>query len=175
MGRTSINFAEVEGGFEAVPEGTYDVVIEKVEVRESKSSEHDYLSWEYKIVGDDYEGQRLWDITSFSPRALFRMKDVFEALGVLEDEMTLDWDDDVEITQQSGPMLLEPDVIGMECQVVVKNEMYENKERNRIVEVRAAGGSSSNGSSKSSSARKTSSRSSGAKKSSSSSRRRALR
>jgi hypothetical protein len=171
VGRTTINFAEVEGGFEAVPEGTYDVTIEKVDLRDSKSSEHDYLNWEFKIVGDDYEGQRLWMITSLSPRALFRLKDVFEALGVLEDEMTLDWDDDVEITNSSGPMLLEPDVIGMSCKVVVHNEVYEGKERNRVEEVLGET-SSSNGAGKSSgSAKKASSSRASAKKSGSGSRR----
>lgn len=156
MGRTTINFAEVEGGFEAVPEGVYDVVIETVEVRDSKSSEHDYLNWEFKITGpdDDYEGQHLWMITSLSPRALFRLKDVFEVLGVLEDEMTLDWDDDVEITPSNGPVLLEPDVIGMACSVKVENEMYEKKERNRVQDVLPEGASQSksNGKSRSSSA-----------------------
>lgn len=180
MGRTTINFAEVEGGFEAVPEGVYDVTIETVEVRQSKSSEHDYFNWEFKITGpdDDYEGQHLWMITSLSPKALFRLKDVFEALDVLEDEMALDWDDDVEITPGAGPQLLEPDVIGMACSVRVHNELYEGKERNRIDEVLPEGSGekpkasssrarSSNGDKKSSS--------SAAKKSGSGSRRRALR
>lgn len=174
MGRTTINFAEVEGGFEAVPEGTYDVTIETVEVRQSKSSEHDYLNWEFKITGpdDDFEGQHLWMITSLSPKALFRLKDVFEALDVLEDEMTLDWDDDVEITPGAGPQLLEPDVTGMSCQVVVRNELYEKKERNRVEELRPVGSSNGSGSAaKKSSAKKSSS--SAAKKSGSS--RRALR
>ncbi len=140
MTRVSINFAEVEGGFEAVPEGTYMCEIEKVECRQSKSSEHDYLNWEFKIIDDeDHEGQHLWMITSLSPRALFRLKDVFEALDVLEDEMNLDFDDDVDIQPASGPRMLEPDVEGLQCTVVVKNEVYEGKERNRVEDVRAAG------------------------------------
>jgi hypothetical protein len=138
MTRVSINFAEVEGGFEAVPEGTYHVEIVTVECRESKSSENDYLNWEFKILEGEGEGQHLWMITSLSPRALFRLKDVFEALGVLEDEMNLDFDDDVEITPTAGPRMLEPDVEGLDCIVVVKNEMYENRERNRVNEVRPA-------------------------------------
>lgn len=172
MGRTTINFAEVEGGFEAVPEGVYEVTIEKVDVRQSKSSEYDYLNWEFKITGpdDDYAGQHLWMITSLSPRALFRLKDVFEALDVLEDEMTLDWDDDVDITPSNGPILLEPDVVGMACQVRVKNEMYDNKERNRVEDVIPEGSSNGSGgqSRAKAAAKSTRSRSSGAKKSSSS-------
>jgi hypothetical protein len=139
MTRVTINFSEVEGGFEPVPEGTYRCEIVTVECRESKSSENDYLNWEFKILdGDGAEGQHLWMITSLSPRALFRLKDVFEALDVLEDEMNLDFDDDVEITPTAGPRMLEPDVEGLECVVVVKNEMYENRERNRVNEVRPA-------------------------------------
>lgn len=137
MPRVTINFAGVEGGFEAVPEGTYECEIIAVECRESKSSENDYLNWEFKITEEgDHVGQHLWMITSLSPRALFRLKDVFEALDVLEDEMNLDFDDDVEITPSAGPRMLEPDVEGLQCMVVVKNEMYENKERNRVNEVR---------------------------------------
>jgi len=163
MTRVSINFGEVEGGFEAVPEGTYMVEIEKVECRQSKSSEHDYLNWEFKIIDDeDHEGQHLWMITSLSPRALFRLKDVFEALDVLEDEMNLDFDDDVDITPTAGPRMLEPDVEGLQCMVIVTNEVYENKERNRVNEVRPAKAPepkrNGRSTSKSSSQRKTSSR-----------------
>jgi hypothetical protein len=137
MTRVTINFADVEGGFEAVPEGLYTCEIEKVECRESKSSENDYLNWEFKILDDeDHEGQHLWMITSLSPRALFRLKDVFEALDVLEDEMNLDFDEDVDIQPGSGPRMLEPDVEGLHCVVVVKNELYEGKERNRVEEIR---------------------------------------
>jgi hypothetical protein len=128
----NINFAEVESGFEAIPEGTYSVVIEKVEVRESKSSDNDYLNWEFSISEGEFEDRRLWMITSLSEKALFKLKDVFEALEVLEDDMDLDWDEDVEITPQAGPLLLYPEVSGLACQVVVKNEVYQGTERNRI-------------------------------------------
>ena len=154
MGKISINFAEVTGGFEKLPEGPHPVIVEKVEVRESKSSENNYLNWELKVSEGEHEGSRLWMITSLSPKALFRLKDVFEALGVLDDEMELDWDDDIEITPGAGPTLLEPDVIGIECTAVVKNETYEGKERNRVDEIRAAGATSGGGTKKASSGAK---------------------
>lgn len=173
MGRITINFSEVEGGFEAVPEGMYNVAIEKVEVRESKSSDHDYLNWELSIQGDDYSGQRLWMITSLSPRALFRLKDVFQALDVLDDEMALEWDDDVDVTPTAGPMLLEPDVVGMEAIAVVTNEVYEGKERNRVNELRPVK-RSGNGT-RSSAAPKTTKSKSSSSRNKSQSQRRALR
>jgi hypothetical protein len=138
MGNININFAEVEGSYEPLPEGPMPVIIEKVEVRESKSSEHNYLNWEMVVQDPDHEGRRLWMITSLSPKALFRLKDVFEALGVLDDEMTIEWDDDVQITPAAGPRLLQPDVEGVAAIAVIKNEIYEGKERNKVDEMRAA-------------------------------------
>lgn len=149
MGKVSINFAEVSSGFTNLPEGPHSVTVEKIEVRESKSSEHNYLNWEFKVGEGEHAGSRLWMITSLSPKALFRLKDVFEALGVLDDEMELDWDDDVEVTPGAGPTLLEPDCLGIACVAVVKNETYEGKERNKVDEIRAEGGNVTSGKSES--------------------------
>jgi len=129
----NINFADVEGGFETIPEGPYPIVVEKAEVRESKSSDNNYLNWEMTITDGEYEGRKLWMITSFSPKALFRLKDVFEALDLLEDEMDLEWDEDVEITQQSGPMLLDPDVNGATGVALVGIDFdFDPKGRNKV-------------------------------------------
>lgn len=136
MGSVNINFAEVEGSFDAMPAALYPVVIEKVEVRESKSSENHYFNWELTVSEGEHEGRKLWMITSLSPRALFRLKDTFEALGVLDDEMDLEWDDDVQITPSAGPLLLQPDVTGLPSIAVVTVEVYEGKERNRVDELR---------------------------------------
>lgn len=138
----TINFAEVDGSFDIIPEGLYPVVIEKVEVRESKSSEHNYLNWELTISEGEHEGRKLWHITSLSPKAFFRLKDVFAALGFdVEDEnFDLDWDDDVEITPKAGPLLTDPDVTGLPATAVVTIEPYQGKDQNRVDDIRAAEG-----------------------------------
>lgn len=139
MAGMKVNFAEIEGGsFEPVPEGRYEVIIERVEVRESKSSDHDYLNWEMKITDEDYEDQRLWMITSLSPKAMFRLKDTLVAIGAIdgdEEDFELEWDEDVDITPKEGPVLTNPDVEGMAAVAVVFNEMYEGKEQNRVKEL----------------------------------------
>lgn len=50
--------------------------------------------------------------------------------------MELTWDEDIQVTTSSGPLLLEPDVVGMAATAVVTVEMYQNKEQNRVDEVR---------------------------------------
>lgn len=135
MAGIRINFAEVEGSFEPMPEGAYECIIERVEVRESKSSDHNYLNWELRVTEEgDFEDRRLWTITSFSPKALFRLKDTLVAIGAIEpdEELEFEWEDDVDITPQEGPRLLNPDVEGMAVVAVVRNEFYDGRERNRV-------------------------------------------
>lgn len=138
MGGLKVNFAEIEGSYDPLPEGRYDVEIERVEVRESKSSEHDYFNWEFNVLHEDYEGRKLWMITSLSPKALFRLKDTLVALEVIDEneELDFEWEDDVDITPSEGPLLTNPDLQGMTGIVaVVTNEIYEGKERNRVTDV----------------------------------------
>lgn len=133
MGGLSVNFADVEGGYEPLPEGEYDAIIEAVEVRDSKSSDHDYLNWEFKILDEEFEDRRVWGITSLSPKALFRLKDDFVALGIIEgdEELDIEWEDGVDITSQEGPSVIEPELVGLACVISIENEVYDGKERNR--------------------------------------------
>jgi hypothetical protein len=128
----TVNFGDVEE-FEPLPPGEYAVEVSKVEVRRNKADDADYLNWEFVVLDGDYENRRLWFITSLKPTALFRLKSVFEQLDVLDgDEMELEYDDDQEVTQSSGPRLLYPDVEGMEATVKVKSDMYDGKERSKV-------------------------------------------
>jgi hypothetical protein len=137
MGGLSVNFAEIEGSFEPLPEGEYECVVERVEVRDSNSSDHDYLNWELKVLDEEYEDRRLWMITSLSPKALFRLKDVFVALGVIDgdEELEIEWEDDVDITSKEGPLVTNPELEDLPCVAVVTNEVYDGRERNRVQEL----------------------------------------
>jgi hypothetical protein len=150
MGSMRINFADVESSFEPLPEGAYECIVETVEVRESKSSDNPYLNWELKVLDDEYEGRRLWMITSLSEKAMFRLKDVFLALDVIADdeEVEIEWDDEVDITPQEGPVLVNPEVIGLACTAIVTNETYEGRLRNRVNELAGSNGGATRSSAK---------------------------
>lgn len=171
-----IDFSDVQSGFEPLPEGEYEAIINRVEVRESKSSDNDYLNFEFKITEDEYEERLLWGIRSLSPKALGFLKDWLVALDVIDedDEIDIEWADDVDITPQEGPLLTSPELQGMACIVTVTNEVYEGRERNRIDSLRAAE-AAAKPKKKGSNGASSSSRGSRAKKSSGGTRKRALR
>lgn len=134
MPTVNINLADVDS-FEPLPEGQYDVEIEKAEIRMNKAGDGLYINWEMTVLDGDYENRRLWMITSLKETALFRLKQVFEDLDLIDDgddEVEIEYDDDVEPTSQGGPLLIYPEVEGIEAVATVQNEMYEGRERNRV-------------------------------------------
>lgn len=134
MPSTTVNFADVDS-FEPLPEGQYDVEVDKVEVRMNKAGDGTYLNWELVVIDGEFENRRLWMITSLKTNALFRLKQVFEELGIIDDddeEMDLEYDDDVEPSTSGGPRLVYPELEGLEAVALVKNEMYDGRERNRV-------------------------------------------
>ena len=156
MGGMRINFAEVENSFSPVPEGRYEAIIEFAEVRESKSSDNDYLNFEFKMMDDEHEGRKQWLIRSLSSKALPMLKDMLVELGLIDpdDEIDLEWEDDVDITPQEGPRLTNPQVEGIACIITIKNEVYDGRERNKVVAIEAADSPGPTGAAKSSSGAK---------------------
>jgi hypothetical protein len=125
MPNISIDFSDVSSGFEALKQGEYDVVVEKVELREG-SGDHPYLNWTLSVTEDgEYRERKLWFITSFAPKALWRMKETFENIGIFEDNMAFNIDEDTNA-------LLEPQVVGLPARAVVVVEPYQGRETNKV-------------------------------------------
>lgn len=126
MPKVKVNFADIED-FEALPEGVYSAVIEKVEYREPKEKgKAPYLNVEYTVSEGEFESRKLWEVLSWSPKALFRMRDFFLAFGFEDGAYELDIDDE-------SNLLLDPDLVGYAVELTVENEIYNKKEVNRVV------------------------------------------
>lgn len=145
MGRMRVNFSEIEGGFAPVDEGDHEAIIETCQVRESNSSEHNYLNFEFTLTDDPFEGRKAWLIRSLSDRAMGFLKDLLVDLEVIaeDDEIDLEWDDNVDITPKEGPELLFPEVAGIPVVITIKHTMYEGRVQGKVVNVALSGGSSS--------------------------------
>lgn len=76
-------------GFEPLPDGVYHAKLRDVDTTRS-GPKGPYWSWEFEVIGEEFKGRRLWNNTSLSESAAFKMKETFEAFGAPLDTDTDD-------------------------------------------------------------------------------------
>lgn len=86
--KTKAKQVEESGGtFEPLPPGVYHVRLVDVDAsREGPSGP--YWSWEYDVVEDGHVGRKLWNNTSLSDAALWKLDETFSAFGMGADTDT---------------------------------------------------------------------------------------
>lgn len=127
MGKLHIplDFDGVED-FDVIPAGVYPAVIEKLTYKEAKEAgKFPQVSVEYTVTDPEFEGRKLWQNLSFSPKAVFRMAKFFAAFG--EDYAELEVDEDTGV-------VTDPDLAGMAVEVKTFVEPYQGVDRNKIDE-----------------------------------------
>ena len=97
--------AQVETtSYEPLPDGVYPAKLRDVTTHEGRTAP--YWRWEYEITDPQYAGRRMWYNTSLSDRALWRLRNVFDAFCVPADTNT-------------------DDLIGLSVQLAVGSEIQE--------------------------------------------------
>lgn len=76
-------------GFEPLPDGAYHAKLRDVDTTR-EGPKGPYWSWEFEIVDEAYKGRRVWNNTSLSKEAAFKMRETFDAFGVSPDVDTDD-------------------------------------------------------------------------------------
>jgi len=118
-GGISVDFSGVESGGRAIPDDDYLLEVVSVEEKEGRDSGAIYLAWKYKVADGVYKGATVYDNTSLSPQALWRLKRLLEAMGIQADgKMSLD------LNAYKGKRVL----------ATIANEEYNGKQKPRIVE-----------------------------------------
>lgn len=121
MGIT-LDFTNVSTGFEVLPEGLYEGKVAKVELRTSKAGDSQYLNFEWDVIDEDGKSRKIWDIASLKPQALWKLKQIMEALGM----------------STSGSIDLDPEeFVGQSATLQIAIDVYEGKERNVIKEIKS--------------------------------------
>lgn len=113
-----VDFSGVEAGGFDVPDGLYVLAVQTVTQKKSQEAGNPYLSWEFKVDEGKYKGRKVWDNTSLQPQALWKLRGLFENMGMdIEDgEFEVDLEE------------LQGQVVGAE----VVNEKYQGKDKPRI-------------------------------------------
>ncbi|MDM7940126.1 MAG: DUF669 domain-containing protein [Methanothrix sp.] len=122
-----LDFSNVQE-FEAIPAGNYPIVVEQVEMKQSQNSDYPYLNYTLTITDGEYANRKLFMISSLSPKALWRAKAVFQTLGVYQEKMDIQVDDDTNL-------VVFPELVGAVGIAVVGQETYEGRIQNRVQDI----------------------------------------
>jgi len=120
MPKIGVNLDDVK---DYVEPGWYFVQIVGAEVKDSQSSDSQYINWRLQIDEPDSEfhKQSLFHMTSLKPNALSMLKNFLEAADV-------PWGEDGFNTE---------DAIGAKLEVKVDVEEYQGRMQNRIKNIRS--------------------------------------
>lgn len=126
MGRVTIDFSEVQD-FDVLDEGEYPVVVTKAEFKPAREEgKFPYINLELDLTEEPNKGRKLWMILSFSPKALWRMRDVFENLGIYDDgSMEVDYDEE-------SMLVTQPALAGLPAVAVVTHREWEGKTQTQV-------------------------------------------
>lgn len=126
MPKVTVDFSDVQE-IEPLEKGEYPAVIEKATYVEPVSDDkYPYINVELTLTEAVNGASKAWTIWSLSPRALFRMKQDFENLGLPADEIEIDYDEDT-------MLVTEPELAGMPCVVVCdKPRVYEGRAQTNV-------------------------------------------
>ena len=148
MPKVNVDFSDVQD-FEPLEKGEYEGVIEKVTFVEAvQEDKFPYLNVELTLTDAPGGQSKAWIIWSLSPRALFRMKDDFDNLGLPADEIEIDYDEDT-------MLVTEPELAGMPVVIVCdKPRSYEGRLQTNAVALLAQEGAVKKGAKKTTAAAK---------------------
>lgn len=135
MAKVTVDFSQVEE-FEPLDKGEYDgVILKGTFVEPAEADKYPYINVEIDM-SEVPEGAsaKVWIIWSLSPKALWRMKQDFENLGLPSDEIDIDYDEDTMLVS-------EPEIAGMPVVVVCdKPRTYEGRLQTNAVALLEQGG-----------------------------------
>lgn len=115
----NVDLSGVETARKAIPEGTYEVVVNEATQKNSRDG-NPMIAFEFEVTEGAHKGVKLYENCSLQPQALFKLKSVLLALGM-------------DIPNKAFDLNLR-DLVGLTCEVEVGHEVYEGKKRARILQ-----------------------------------------
>ena len=115
----NVDLSGVEASRKAIPEGTYEVVVNEAIQKDSRDG-NPMIAFEFEVAEGAHKGAKLYENCSLQPQALFKLKSVLLALGM-------------NIPNKAFDLNLR-DLVGLTCEVEVGHEVYEGKKRARILQ-----------------------------------------
>lgn len=99
MAKVRVDMSKADG---RAPIGDYICLVTKVELKNSKSSGKPCLYWTLKIGIGEHKGDTIMHNTSLVPKALFKLRETLEAMGIKVPKSTIEIDTDKYIKKIIG-------------------------------------------------------------------------
>lgn len=115
----------------ALPEGQYHVGIKAAKPGYGKESNVAYLKLSYVVLDGENKGRYIFDLLSYSPKALWRIRSLLESLGLGHLDVPVEQDSEgkyVVIDDDDMNSVLAENLLGKDM-VVVVNHVEANKEK----------------------------------------------
>jgi hypothetical protein len=78
----SYNLRDVKGSsFDPIPEGRYNLTVDKAELTTAKDSGNPMIKATLKILDGDFKGRLVWDNFVLTDKSLWKLKGILEAIG----------------------------------------------------------------------------------------------
>lgn len=110
--------AKSSGRSARVPEGDYVAKIVDAKKGEAKSSGNTMITWTLEIIEGKYKGKKLITRTVMTPKALFFLRNLLEALGA-------------EVPEKASKIRYKK-YVGKKIGITVEDDEYENKMKSEV-------------------------------------------
>lgn len=117
MASLNLDFSSVPSR-EPLPEGVYELAIDKVENVVSKSTNKPMLKVTFNVLTEGYIGRKLFSNYVLADNCLWKVKELFDSIG-MDSDAIVDIDTD--------------DLVGMTCSAKVGQRTYNDEVQNEIV------------------------------------------
>lgn len=115
-----VDFTDVQTkSFDPIPRGEYVVEVDEADIRDG--TKYPYLNLMYTVLEGEFAGRKLFDICSFSPKALWKLKGLYEAMGLSEEELA--GEVEVDIDEFPGVVLYATVTIGKDREGQPRNQI----------------------------------------------------
>jgi hypothetical protein len=117
---------DLRDGDSLVPPGRYKIEVEEVTLRDSKQGSQ-YLNLRLRIVEGAHEGSKLWGIASLRPDMRRLLRSTLRALGVEEDSLEL------EVEEEGDELVVvEPGLIGRRAVAEVVHKEFMDEQQAKV-------------------------------------------
>lgn len=126
MPKVNVDLSNVEKR-EALPSGKYECIISSVKYTISRDSGEPNIKWEFTVAEGEHESRKLFMNTSLQPKALWKLQQVFEGLGLPSNTASeLDFDDETN-------ELMEPNLLAKAVLVTATaDRVYQGRKQNDV-------------------------------------------